>query len=378
MANRTFHKRLSLIMNIVFSAYDEILNPFYRGGGALATHQIAKRLAKKYRVTIICGGYPDAKDRMQDNVAYKHIGINGFGPFFGQAFFSLLLPFYVKTLDFDVWVENFVPPHSTNMLQLFTAKPVIGLTSLLNAEEFSRKYRLPFYLLQNVGIKKYKYFIALSRALKNKIRALNKTAKVQIIPRGINKKYLTYKTGEKNYVLFLGRLDVYQKGLDLLLTTWKHLINQNLQLIIAGGGAPKEIMKIKKIIKQEELSNSVKLIGVVTGKNKERLIAECKFAVCPSRFEGFGNSMLEFMAFGKSVICSDIVGFKWLPKNVCLRFSNESVSDLTNKLLKLNSQKTLRRQLGFNAKKFVSSFTWENITDQFEEFINNVMKENSL
>ncbi len=114
-------------MKIIFSLYDDINNPFYRGGGALATHQLALRLAKRGHDTkIICGNYVNAKDRTVNGVKYKHIGSKNLGPIMGQISFSLLLPFYVLTEKFNIWIENFVPPHSTNMLQIYTKQPVVG------------------------------------------------------------------------------------------------------------------------------------------------------------------------------------------------------------------------------------------------------------
>src|SRR4051812_43402090 len=103
-------KRPIRIKKVIISSYDDLKNPYYAGGGAYAVHEVAKRLAQKYHVEVLTSSYPQAKDEKVNDVSYKRIGVPRFGPYLGQLIFQARLPFYARTLDYDLWIENFTPP----------------------------------------------------------------------------------------------------------------------------------------------------------------------------------------------------------------------------------------------------------------------------
>jgi glycosyltransferase involved in cell wall biosynthesis len=362
-------------MKIIISNYDDIKNPYYAGGGAYMLHEIAKRLSKKHKVTIICGSYKRSFDEVVDNVVYRHIGIKAGGPFLGQAAFSLLLPLFAVKESYDVWIENFVPPHSTNFVPLFTKKPVIGITSILEAREFSRKYKLPFYVIENIGIKQYKNIIALSNAMEKRVKKNNPNANVKTILAGVDNSLLKLKTTEGKYVLYLGRIDIYQKGLDILVEAWKKLALKNnvIRLVIAGNGAKNEEEQLKNMIKRNNMEDSIELTGKVGGKKKEDLLANCLFAVVPSRFESFGIVALEVLAVGKALICFDIDGFSWIPKNLCKKIKNLNSDAFAEAISDLIQKRSLRKKLSDNGRIFAKEFNWDSVAEKYEEFIGKVV-----
>ncbi|MCH7951798.1 glycosyltransferase family 4 protein [Patescibacteria group bacterium] len=363
-------------MNIVISTYDEINNPYYSGGGARSTHEIAKRLTEHHHVTILCGAYKDCRDSVIDGVEYKHIGLKISNPKLGQLIFSFLLPFYALKQEHDLWIENFTPPHSTNFIQLFTKKPVIGQTSLLHAREFSQKYKLPFHVVEGIGLKKYRYFSVQTKQLKKKIRSVNSLAEIYVIPRGVDKKLFNLKTKEENFVLFLGRLDVFQKGLDLLLKSWAQASKEmkGVKLVIAGAGTSRDEKALKKLVQKYGLDRKIKFTGLVAGKEKEQLLSHCLFAVCPSRFEGFGITALEVLVVGKPLVCFDIDGFKWIPKGMCVKVSPFNTIELSNKMTALAQNKKLRTKLQSKTRKFVRGHDWDTIAKQYEDMIVKISK----
>ncbi len=78
---------------IVFSNYDDIHNPYYAGGGAVATHEMAKRLATKNKVIILTSRYPNSKNEELDGVIYHRIGLDLFDPRISQTIFQVILPY---------------------------------------------------------------------------------------------------------------------------------------------------------------------------------------------------------------------------------------------------------------------------------------------
>src|SRR5947209_2354 len=109
-------------LSIIISSYDDIKNPVYGGGGAQAVHQLAKKLAARYTVTVLTGTYKKAKNEMVDKVLYKRVGSDIFGHKIGQLLFQYALLRHAKKGNFDIWIESSTPPFTFSLLPLFCKK----------------------------------------------------------------------------------------------------------------------------------------------------------------------------------------------------------------------------------------------------------------
>ncbi len=363
-------------MNVIISNYDDLNNPYYAGGGAIAIHQVAKRLRLKFSVTVITAKYPGSKDEIVDNVSYKRIGLEFLGPKLGQLLFQLLLPYYVVTESYDVWLENFTPPFSTNFLQTFTKKPVIGLVHMLSGEDMRRKYKLPFYLVERIGLKTYQHLIVLTDHLKREIRTINPKAQIEVISNGIEvNQSMETKNSNKNYILFMGRIEVNQKGLDLLLQAFKATTQAiTSDLIIAGSGLRGEVKKTSQLIHSLGLDNRVKLVGRISGQDKQVLFANALFTVIPSRFETFSLVAMESLAYKKTFVCFDIPGLSWVPQSACIKVKPYNKQSLSQALVQLSQNSQLRRRLSQTGYTFASHYSWEYVSQKYESYIYQVLK----
>ena len=364
-------------MKIVFSNYDDINNPFYGGGGAYAIHSVAKRLAKKHDVLVITHTFPGATNCLVDGVRYKRIGISGFGARRGQILFKLLLPFYALKTDCDIWIESFIPPFNFGLLPLILRKPVVGLTHLLSGRAMEEKYHLPFSFFERLGLKQYSFFITLTEHLRNKIVNANKKAHIVVIPNGVEKSPVkTLGTPTNNYILYIGRIDIHQKGLDTLINAYRLIKDKMpLKLLIAGSGKKSEVMILHKMIIDYKLSGLVEYVGFVSGKRKSTLLHNAAFTVLPSRFESFGISVLESFHYKKGVVVSNIVDLTWIPQNASHRFTVGSDKSLASTLLKLSRDKKKQSLLGSEGyKKVGTSFNWDTIADQYEMFLESIIE----
>jgi glycosyltransferase involved in cell wall biosynthesis len=355
---------------VIFSSYDDIHNPYYGGGGAHAISAIAKRLAPFFDITIITANYPGGKNMREDGVHYKRIGPSSIDPRTGQLVFSSLLPWYATHEEYDIWFESFTPPFSTSFVPLFTKKPVVGLVHMLASEDMERKYKLPFHLVENQGLKTYKNFLVLSEIFKKRIEKINKDAKFFVIPNGVEN--IIYKKGEKKeeYILFIGRLEFDQKGLDLLLDAYRSICNKTqIKLVIAGSGLEKDIIQLKKVIKDYQLEDRVELVGRVTGETKDLLFKNASFVATSSRYETFSLVTLEAMAYGKPVVTFAIDALQWFPKNCVLQVPPFDVEQFGQAMYRLATEKKLRKQLIANSKKILPNYSWRKIFWQYKEVI---------
>jgi glycosyltransferase involved in cell wall biosynthesis len=358
---------------IIISNYDDLYNPFYGGGGARAVHEVASRLKNKFEILVITSKYHNSKSGTIDGVLYKRIGVSFVGPRLSQLIFLLLLPYYVLASRFDVWIENFTPPIGSIFLNIFTRRPVIGLIHMLPAKDMERKYLLPFSLIQNIVVRLRKQFIVLTAESESSIRRINKKADIEIIPNGVSVPN-TSSSRKKRHILFIGRIEYDQKGLDLLIEAYSKL-NRKITptLIIAGTGSENDEKKLKEKINTYHLDAKIKLVGRVSGTYRDLLFNQSIMCVCPSRFETQSLVALEAMSYGVPLICFNIDGLNWIPAEASLKADQFNTSQLAKLMKMVLASAKLRKKLITNGRKFAKLHSWDKSAIKYQNYIDRIL-----
>jgi len=358
---------------IIISTFDSIKNPNYGGGGAVSIHEVAKRLAKKYDICVLSANYPGARDEICENVNYKRIGFSFAGPILGQLLFHLFVIFEAIKGNYDLWIESFTPPFSTSFVPIFTKKPVIGLVHMLSGEDMHRKYGIPFEIVERFGLSFYSSFIVVNDFCRHKILKANPKAEIFVIPNGVNVRNPTAEGAKKKCILFLGRIEMNQKGIDLLLNAYKEISRkQNVDLVIAGSGREMELRKLKKEIDKLKLKG-IRFLGRVEGEEKEKLFQSALFLVIPSRFETFSLVALEALSHSIPIVCFDIPAFNWIPNSCAMKAKAFDVGEFSAKCLLLIKEANLRQKMGLAGRKFALKFSWDRVAKRYEWVFNKVL-----
>ncbi len=359
-------------LHIVYLDFDDIKNPLLGAGQARATVEVGSRLAKKgHTITVISSRYPDYKDRKENGITYKHIGLGSGNIRLNNAAYILSLPFAVMQLKADIIIECFTAPISTLFSPIFTKIPVVALPTSFEAERFSKIYRLPFNLIEKFGFKFYKYALPFTNDMEKKMKSINPKIISKTIPNGVNKKYFAIKRKKSKHILYLGRFDIHQKGIDLLLKSFSRVISEiKYPLLLAGYGPDEE--KIKSKIKNLNLSKYVKVFGRVKGNAKQKILAEAAFVAFPSRSEGFSLVSLEAIASGLPLVSFNIPSLSWANKNVALK-ANAFDTEGYSKLLLKASEKDINLKMSKNAKKFACKYSWDFVANCYESFFCSVV-----
>ena len=157
--------------------------------------------------------------------------------------------------------------------------------------------------------------------------------------------------GEGRYVLFLGRVDVYRAGLDLLLAA-VNLAPPPLPVIVAGTGRRAERRKLVRLLGQT--SGPVAWVGDVAAPARSILLRQCAFLVDPARSGGTGRSVLEAVACGKPVVLFDLPGARWPGNEAAIHVPAADVAALAVAITTLSTDDSLRARMAHAAARHVS------------------------
>ncbi len=350
-------------LSILHLGFEDFQKPG-SGGGSIRTHEINRRIAKHHDITVLVTRYRGCKDRIEDGVKYVHIGLP-LGYFGGILSYFAVLPFAAHKYKADLVVEDFAAPFSSCLSPLWTRRRTIAMVQWMNAREKSKQYHLPFWITEKLGLHLHNKYIAVSEDLAAEIRKRNPDATVTVIGNGVSKAALEEPlAAERKDVLFVGRLERVQKGLDILLDAFAMASGDtDANLIIAGDGPDEQWARERAA--QLNIADRVIFKGRVSGKAKHRLFTHAKVVVMPSRFETFGIVAVEALAGGAPVIAFDIPCLRQVvPKNLGTLVPAFDTSKLSDAIQKTLAEKHTNSKLEHQRRAFASSFDWETLAKQ--------------
>jgi glycosyltransferase involved in cell wall biosynthesis len=168
------------------------------------------------------------------------------------------------------------------------------------------------------------------------------STKVHVIPNGIPVPRLDERLlGQGEHILFLGRIDVWHKGIDLMLAAYERS-GVSLPLLIAGTGTRREERKLTAML--AATGGDIRWVGHVTGQRKQDLLERSAFVMMPSRAETFGLVALEGMVCGKPVVHFGLPTLCWMDGDV--RVPPYDVDALASEIRNLAADKAARYELG--------------------------------
>lgn len=170
---------------------------------------------------------------------------------------------------------------------------------------------------------------------------------------------------------FIGRLDVYTKGLDTLLQAFQkfNLRYPKSQLWIIGESTQRNLLE--KQVDAFSLRNNVVLYGSKFGKEKEALLKRMDVFVHPSRNEGLPVAVLEAASFGKPCLVTQATNIAAVVeqygsgKTIDTQ-SDEILSDAMITLYETWRKPAVFKQMQINAVKMVEeTYNWDKLLVRF-------------
>jgi glycosyltransferase involved in cell wall biosynthesis len=188
--------------------------------------------------------------------------------------------------------------------RIFNCKVVVQL----HAGPFMSWYRTQSVLKKGIIryiLNKPDKLLVLGEYWKKEMAAIVLPEKIEVLYNGVKcPKINLYNTKAQN-IVYLGVMKK-GKGIYDLLDAFK-LIDDKLPrecVLILAGTDPDE--KVSDYIKSNDLEKQVKMLGWISGSEKEKVLREAAVLVQPSYFEGLSMSVIEAMSYGVPVIATNI------------------------------------------------------------------------
>jgi glycosyltransferase involved in cell wall biosynthesis len=182
------------------------------------------------------------------------------------------------------------------------------------------------------------------------------------------------KIDKKSIIIgFVGRLS-HEKNLHTLLNSFAEAVmnDSSLKLVLVGKG-PLEF-ELKRQALDMHVEDKVIFCGFRDDINN--LLSSFDIFVLPSFIEGTSNALIEAMACGRAIICSDISANREIVTNdkEALMINPNDRDGLKEAILSLSSDEKLRSRLGHNAKINAEQYDEDIIFPKFLQYYQDLSK----
>jgi phosphatidylinositol alpha-mannosyltransferase len=280
--------------------------------------------------------------------------------------------------QFDVlhFHEPFVPFLSLILLRLSTS---VNIATFHAYGGFSPAYELGSKIMGSYAQRLHGR-IAVSAAARHFIDRFF-PGEYRVIPNGVDTgrfrravPIARWQDGTRN-ILFVGRFEP-RKGLLDLLKAYRILRKTGCQcrLLVVGGG-PQE-REARRYIVTRKLAG-VEFLGRVSDEERDALFKTADVYCSPATGrESFGIVLLEAMAAGTAIVCSDIHGYKGVVRRdrEGLLVPPRSPKALAAALASILADDGRREAMAASGIERAEEFSWERVTGRVEDYYHFVIR----
>lgn len=368
-------------MKILHLLYESKGDYFGIGGVGIRAYELYGRLAERHEITLLCKKYPGSPEESVIE-GLRHVFVGTRSPRLSAALLSYAYAaaWFVRRWGdrFDIVVEEFSPAIPT-FLCLFRRRPVVlqiqGFTGRNYFVKYNPLYSSFLYGAERFTPRLYRNIIVVSGASAKRYR-FGASSRVEVISNGVDSGLVAASPQESGYIIYLGRIDIHHKGLDILLHAFDSFCRHfpGIKLVVAGDGRDRKKFLGLLGSLRTQVSRNIELKGWVDGKEKEDLLSSSLFAVVPSRYETQGIAALEALACAKPVIVSDIPELAYVPSaGAGLSFRCGDAEGLSEAMETLFLRQD-RLEMGKKGRALVMDATWDRIASRYEEFLQDIVR----
>ena len=168
-----------------------------------------------------------------------------------------------------------------------------------------------------------------------------------------------YGLSKGDYICTVSRLTA-EKGLHYLIEAYNN-IKTDKKLVIAGDTSDTD--EYVAYIKQMAGDNpNIIFTGFISGDILKEIYSNAYIVAVPSDIEGMSISLLEALAYGNAVLCSDIPENTLVTEDKAINFKKSDVADLQNKLQNMCDDNLCVENLKHGVDDFIlEKYNWNDV-----------------
>lgn len=333
------------------------------------TYEVAKRINKEEFKSSYFYGYCSQKlvhPSSEKNLkSLKSIIIkNYFLKKIVRKLLTISSKLFAQTYDI-YWQPNFIPNSGIKAKKIVTT---VHDFSIILHKEFHRKETVEYfekYFFKNI----YKSDFIITGSNFSKQEILNRLdfdeSKIKVIYHGIDHNIFRVKKDIKldiqlpsKFIFSVGSIEPRKNLLGLLKAydILSNNIKKEYKLILAGfkGWENSEVMNL---INQNR--DSIEYLGFVSDDELASLYNLSSLFIFPSFYEGFGLPVLEAMACGTPVVCSDSSSLPEVGGDAVVYCNPYDINDIKNKIEFVLNDTSLQQSMIAKGLKQAQKFSWE-------------------
>lgn len=171
-----------------------------------------------------------------------------------------------------------------------------------------------------------------------------------------------YGLKKDDYITIVSRLTA-EKGIHYLIEAYGK-IETDKKLVIAGDTSDTDDY-VKELKKMAAGNPNVIFTGFVSGVMLDEIYSNAYLAVLPSDLEGMSLCLLEALAYGNALLCSDISENTSVAENRAIYFKKSNISHLAEQLQALCDDPALVAKYRDGADDFIlSKYNWQEVAER--------------
>jgi glycosyltransferase involved in cell wall biosynthesis len=232
-------------------------------------------------------------------------------------------------------------------LRLTVRRTVKSAACVLTVSEFSKRRIMEAYQLEEEKV------VALPNGVSSAFRPVPREAAQRAMPASLKP--------PAPFILTVGDLQPRKNHLGLL-RAFEDLVRAYPQLphhLVVVGQETWYASTIRAAARKSSVHDRIHFTGFVDDDQLHRLYGACDLMVYPSFYEGFGLPILEAMACGRAVACSNTSAMPEVADSAAILFDPYSQRDLVASMRDLLLNPELRLRMERLGAQRASLFSWE-------------------
>lgn len=335
------------------------------GGGVSYLRNMLPLLATDTRLDVHLLIHRDQRSRFEPLPAEVVLHEENFRSSFASRLLweQIVLPFRARALCADV---TFCP---ANFCAFLAPRPVILLRNTTDAAEtetrlWPKLYWKALKVMTRASVKRCRRIIAVSKYAQLVLAGSDTGDRVEVIPHGVDEFFKSSATGRSRERFLLAVGSIYQqKNYGTLLRAFAKVRNKNpdTTLVIAGGVLPGNeghMASLDRLAASLGITEAVTFPGEKSREDLADLYRRCAAFVFPSTAETFGQPLLEAMACGAPVVCSNTTAMPEVAGDAARMVDPLDADGMAAQIETVLSDPALAARMSSNSQARAAQFSW--------------------